>query len=33
MPEVRKKYDREFREGAVRIVEETGKPIAQSLVT
>ncbi|MCT2176060.1 transposase, partial [Dietzia cinnamea] len=23
------KYDREFREGAVRIVEETGKPIAQ----
>src|SRR5688500_12491299 len=29
MPEIRKKYDREFREGAVRIVEETGKPIAQ----
>src|SRR3954467_13767344 len=29
MPEMRKKYDREFREGAVRIVEETGKPIAQ----
>ncbi|MBN3457860.1 transposase [Mycobacterium sp. DSM 3803] len=28
MPEKRKKYDREFREGAVRIVEETGKPIA-----
>jgi transposase len=27
MPEVRKKYDREFREGAVRIVEETGKSI------
>ena len=29
MPEKRKKYDREFREGAVRIVEETRKPIAQ----
>ena len=29
MAEKRKKYDREFREGAVRIVEETGKPIAQ----
>ena len=29
MPEQRKKYDREFREGAVRVVEETGKPIAQ----
>ena len=28
MPERRKKYDREFREGAVRIVEETKKPIA-----
>lgn len=28
MPEMRKKYDREFREGAVRIVEETEKPIA-----
>jgi transposase len=28
MPEKRTKYDREFREGAVRIVEETGKPIA-----
>jgi len=29
MAEVRKKYDREFREGAVRIVRETNKPIAQ----
>jgi len=29
MPEKRMKYDREFREGAVRIVEETGKPVAQ----
>src|SRR4051794_13353610 len=29
MPEIRTKYDREFREGAVRIVEETNKPIAQ----
>jgi integrase len=29
MPEKRKKHDREFREGAVRIVEETNKPIAQ----
>jgi transposase len=28
MPERRMKYDREFREGAVRIVEEAGKPIA-----
>ena len=29
MPEKRKKYDTEFREGAVRIVEETNKPITQ----
>ena len=29
MPEIRKRYDREFREGAVRIVEETGRPVAQ----
>ena len=28
MSEKRKKYDREFRDGAVRIVRETGKPIA-----
>jgi transposase len=29
MPEVRKKYDRRFRDRAVRRVLETGKPIAQ----
>ncbi len=29
MSEQRKKYDREFREGAVRIVNETGKSVAQ----
>ena len=29
MSEKRNKYDAEFREGAVRIVEETGKPVAR----
>jgi len=29
MPETRRKYNPEFKEGAVRIVREIGKPIAQ----
>jgi transposase len=29
MPDSRRKFDPQFGEGAVRIVRETGKPIAQ----
>jgi len=29
MAETRRKYDPDFREGAVRLVRETGKPVAQ----
>ena len=29
MGETRRKFDKDFRDGAVRLVRETGKPIAQ----
>ena len=29
MADMRRKFDRDFKEGAVRLVRETGKPIAQ----
>lgn len=29
MPETRRHYDADFKAGAVRLVEETGRPIAQ----
>ena len=29
MGETRRRFDKDFREGAVRLVRETGKPIAQ----
>jgi transposase len=29
MAETRRKFDQDFREGAVRLVRETGKPVAQ----
>ena len=29
MGETRRKFDQDFKEGAVRLVRETGKPIAQ----
>ena len=30
MAETRRKFDQDFKEGAVRLVRETGKPIAQA---
>ncbi|MEU4164908.1 transposase, partial [Actinoplanes sp. NPDC026670] len=29
MAEIRRRFDQDFRDGAVRLVRETGKPIAQ----
>ncbi len=29
MSRLRRNFDREFRDGAVRIVEETGRPVAR----
>jgi transposase len=29
MPEIRRKFDHDFQQGAVQLVRETGKPIAQ----
>jgi transposase len=29
MAETRRKFDRDFKEGAVRLVRETGKPVVQ----
>ena len=29
MGETRRRFDKDFREGAVRLVRETGKPVAQ----
>ena len=31
MAETRRKFDRDFKEGAVRLVRETGRPIAAAL--
>jgi transposase-like protein len=32
VPEVRRRFDQDFRDGVVRIVKESGKPIAQVAV-